>query len=67
MEFDTDRMTVAELKEALAIRKLSTKGKKSDLKQRLEEDIIREKGSQQPIQPQEKQKTTVVPDWLSWD
>lgn len=69
-EFDTETMTVAELKEALSARGLSTKGKKAELKQRLENDIVKEQlGKTPPPKQQTSAKATAdaVPEWLQWE
>ncbi|KAH3744790.1 hypothetical protein Pelo_13833 [Pelomyxa schiedti] len=70
--FDTDTMTVAELKEALSMRGLPTTGKKPELKQRLEDDIVKEsksRKSKKGSKTKGKAKKTSedeVPDWLHW-
>ena len=61
--FDTDKMSVAELREALKERGLSRSGRKSALKRRLENDLM----GQSAVDEKKAKKAAKTPEWLSWD
>eukprot|EP00727_Mastigamoeba_balamuthi_P002111 m51a1_g11898 hypothetical protein (194) ;mRNA; f:608935-609705 len=65
-EFDTETMTLAELRQALESHELSAKGTKSELKERLEDYILEEQGLRTKCSRKKKQRTTEAPEWLSW-